>query len=263
MEGSSLEQPNASGANLRHDAGRSGFSLLFPAGQRPDAQAIEACLLAGETQGVAARIGHRPPKDSSWLELIASGLTFDISGLAPGPGCPTAPAQQLYGFAESGMAEGLEAIVLEPGGHIVSEYALQPVVRTLAGLAANFALHLPVEAIVWQPAATAMEPRYFARIILNWLGGGAFPALGLTALVQASDGSVASRGLSHFIGQDLQIEGAAGESSADAIKLAIRVVDYLIRSGPLVHPREIDTGTAILQAEPSQFAKMVWVWREP
>ncbi|WP_260923592.1 hypothetical protein [Novosphingobium sp. 9] len=71
-------------------------------------------------------------------------------------------------------------------------------------------MRLPVVAVGWGPAETLMDPSYFARIVMNWLGGGAFPVLGLTAIAVASDGSVASRGLAHFTGQELQLQGREG-----------------------------------------------------
>ncbi|MFD2136398.1 hypothetical protein ACFSLT_16960 [Novosphingobium resinovorum] len=106
----------------------------------------------------------------------------------------------------------------------------------MMGLAANLALELPVRAVGWAPAQTWMEPRYFCRSVLNWLGGGAFPALGLTALLQAEDGSLASRGLAHFTGQEVQLEGRRGEAAADTVKLAVRVIDQLVRRGASWNP---------------------------
>lgn len=244
-----------------------GLALLFHAGERPDADAIAQALEAGQAAGPAARVSHRPQDDAGWLELLASGLTFDLRGLAPAAAVamaalPEGPHRR-FGFAAgSAPAAAHEAIELVPANHILAGAGLQPVVRTLVGLAANLVLHLPVIAVHWQPADTLIEPRYFARLVLGWLGGGAFPALGLTALEPASDGSIATRGLAHFTGQEMQLEGRVGESPADTAKLAIRVIDHLVSQGRLAAPQRIGTGPDALLAEPSQVGRLVLVWRE-
>ena len=108
-----------------------------------------------------------------------------------------------------------------------------------------------------------MEPGYFARIALNWLSGGAFPALGLAAVDQSEDGSVISYGLSYFIGQEVQVEPLKGESPADTVKLAVRLIDYFVRYGPIEKPQQLEgpTGEKLL-AEPAGSGGLVWIWRD-
>lgn len=262
MEGTILDGSAVPRAKRPVDSQAAGLSLLFPAGSRPDVLMLKTCLSTLDGGPVGASVGYQPDPQEGWVELIASGLTFDICGLAPAEGQEYARPSISYGFSAQGVAERLEGVELFPGGHIAAGAGLAPVVRTLIGLAANLALQLPVSAIAWHPAGTLIEPAYFARITMNWLAGGAFPALGLTALVQGQDGSIASRGLAHFIGQEVQVEGRAGETPADATKLAVRVIDYLVRSGPLKNICKIDTGAGTVRAEPSQFAGQIWVWRD-
>ncbi|TCM40796.1 hypothetical protein EDF59_104277 [Novosphingobium sp. ST904] len=246
---------------LRENAPRNGVSLLFPAGLRPSADRIADLLETAESGGVAARVSFRPPPDEGWLELLSSGLTFDLLGLSPAGAAAAVEAPHSYGFDDIQAPCALEAVDLVPGGHIAGGAGLLPVVRTQVGIAAALALELPVAAVAWQSAGTLMEPRYFARVVMNWLAGGAFPALGLTALAAGSDGSIATKGLSRFIGQEMQLEARDGEPPADAIKLAIRVVDYLVRNGRLTEPREIEAPGGNLLAEPSQVGRQIWVWR--
>lgn len=251
---------------LQGDTRRAGLSLLFPTGTRPTVQDIVRLFETSAASGLAARISHIPQSEQGWVEILASGLTFDLRGLAPGQ--PASPAQGdeprfRYGFEGALDADELEAIELVPSGHIAAGAGLLPVLRTMAGLAANLALHLPVAAVAWHSAQTLMEPRYFSRIVLNWLSGGAFPALGLTALVPAGDGSIASSGLAHFTGQEMQLEGRADEPQADTVKLAIRLIDYLVREGRLDAPHTIEAGDTTLLAEPSQVGRLVLVWRTP
>lgn len=236
--------------------------LLFPAGGRPTADAV-AQLLASTEAGIRARVSHRPDPEEGWLELLTTGLTFDLRGLAPAASAESEAVRHAYGFdGPSPDGASLEAIELVASGHVAAGAGLPPVVRAMAGLAANLVLHLSASAVVWQPAQTLMEPRYFSRIILNWLSGGAFPALGLTALVPGDDGSVATVGLSHFIGQEMQLEGREGEPQADAVKLAIRLVDHLVRGGPPTGPVTIELQEGALLAEPSRAGKRVWIWRK-
>ncbi len=242
---------------VRHSEG--GVSLLFEAGCRPSADDMARLFDGG---GSTARISHRPRQDEGWLELLSSGLTFDLSGLKPGAGSPVPAPQHVYGFEQSAPRfQALEAVEIAPGRHIAAGRAMLPVVRTLAGLAAGLALQAPVVAVAWHSAGTAMAPAYFARIVMNWLGGGAFPALGLAALVPAPDGSVASQGLAAFTGQEFQLEAAQGEARAETIKLAIRVADFLVRHGAMTRSGPIEGGNGLF-AEPSQVGNLVWIWRQ-
>lgn len=252
----SLEIPSSEGPSRLSDGG---VSLLFEMGSRPTADDIAGVLESG---GVLARISHRPKNDEGWLELLSSGLTFDMSGLAPQARSSSLPVRHVYGFEQPvpDFAR-LEGVEIAPGRHIAAGRAMLPVVRTLAGLAAGMALQLPVAAVVWHSAGTVMAPAYFARIVMNWLGGGAFPALGLAALVPAPDGSVASQGLAAFTGQEFQLEAQSGEARAETIKLAIRVADYLVRHGVVMRPGLIEGGGGLF-AEPSQVGNLVWIWRQ-
>jgi hypothetical protein len=238
-----------------------GVSLFFRPGERPTAAAIAALLDASNGE-IMARVTHRPADDEGWLELLASGLTFELTGLEPADAAAGGDTVQIHGFDRAPLMTELEAIHLLPGRHIAGGAGLPPVIRTQAGLAASLALKLPVAAVGWQSAQTVMEPRYFAQIVVNWLAGGTFPALGLTALLRGEDGSIATRGLSRFSGCEMQLEGAAGEPPSETLKLAIRIVDYLVRQGSITEPREIDTPKGRLLLEPSRAGRQLWVWRQ-
>lgn len=255
-----MRQPDAVRRAQRVDMPAAGFSLLFDAGARPQVSDV-ARLLSNVESGIAARVSHRPAPEEGWAEILMNGLTFDLRGLSPAVSAGVATALHYYGVEDGGEAQVLEPVELVPAEHVAAAGTLQPVIRALAGLAANLVLHLPVKAVVWHPARTFMEPRYFSRIVLNWLSGGAFPALGLTALVPGEGGGVSSNGLAHFIGQEMQLEKREGEDSAEAVKLAIRLVDHLVGNGPLKAPRRIKAGREVLLAEPSHSGKYVWVSR--
>ena len=149
-------------------------------------------------------ISFRPPEPEGWVELLASGLTFELHGLAPAPALSVEDPAHRFGLPEPLAATGLEAMTLIPGGHIASGASMAPVVRTIVALAVNLGLSLPVAAVCWRPVGSWMQPAYFARVVVNWLSGGPFPALGLTAIAPLADGGVESVGLAYFSGQEIR-----------------------------------------------------------
>lgn len=253
---------SATGNNLQVQQPAAGLCLVFAVGERPAADDIERLLAApadpAMQPAIGAQVSLRPADSADWLELLASGLAFDLTGLAPGAADALPEAAHLFGITRPRATSPAEAITLAPGPHIAGGSAMIPIVRVMTGLAAALALALPVRAVCWRPAGCWMEPAYFARIVDAWLAGGAFPALGLTGLERAKDGSVTSNGLAFFIGQELRVEARAGESAADTAKLAARVIDELIRHGPLDEDEELvgRDGEALL-AQPSQDGRLV------
>lgn len=202
-----------------------------------------------------------PEKDEGWLEIIAFGLTFDLVGLSPGPAEMFPEIRHRYGLGE-GFGGAIEAISLRPGQHLGDDANLLPVVRVMTGVAAALLGLAEVRAVVWHPAATALEPTLFATAIDAWLAGGAFPALGLTALVRDPDGAVRSDGLSFFTGQELRVEPTCGKTPGDSGKIAIRLVHRLVGGEPVLSRQELaGPGGERLIAEPREGGRVVRVWR--
>lgn len=197
---------------------------------RPDADAV-AAIAAASGQAVPFSISHRPHDHPYWVELLALGLTFDLRGLAPGVGAQVVPPAHAFGLPLE-QAQGLEAVVLRPGPHLASAGALLPIVRTMAALACELSSLPGLCGVGWEPAGTIMSPEYFRRTAGAWLEGGAFPALGLTALTRTREGDMRSVGLSVFTGNELAVEPAPGDSPADLARLAVRVIHHLVQNGP-------------------------------
>lgn len=240
-----------------------GLALLYAPGDRPTSRAIDELVGNAGMHTAAASISHRAPDGDGWLELVAGGLTFDLRGLAPAAPVQVPAVSHAYGFGEDAPDPATcESVDLVASEHIAAGGAQPAVVRRMVGLAADLALQTGALGLAWRPAQTLMEPRYFARIVLAWLGGGGFPALGLTAIDPAADGSVLTAGLGWFIGSEMQLEGRAGESRAQTFKLAVRLVDLLVRTGGLDAPLEIPADGETLVAEPSRVGGRVMVWRE-
>lgn len=241
-------------------SGSAALALLFPAGSRPTVADIVA-LLDTPDRGIAASIGHRRDRDAGSMEVIVNGLAFELSGLAPADPVESTGSSHAFGFAGAIPRAGIEAIQLAVSGHVLAGMRLAPVQRGILHLAANLSLRLHPVAVIWHPASTMLEPRHFARIVYDWLAGGGFPALGLAVLVVDSDGSIASRGLEFFTGQEIRMEGRAYDAPGEAMGLATRAIDWLVRHGTLEETCVMPGGPEILLAEPSLTGRHVWVWR--
>lgn len=232
------------------------FTLLFRRGERPDAAAMVRCLARAREAGFRVRASEEAELSEGLLEVTAAGLTFDLGGLAPGAALPAFQPLQWLGFEGSPDRSLIERVEVRAGNHIRAGASLHPVMKVMTSLVAALALDLPVRAVGWGPSGILMEPGYFCRMVLGWLGGGLFPARGLVALVPAPDGGLTSRGLSAFIGQEIQMEGA----SADSVQVAQLVIDDLVKRGGMNAPGSLSVGARKFLVEPSRFGKRLHIW---
>jgi hypothetical protein len=86
-------------------------------------------------------------------------------------------------------------------------------------------------ALVWRAAGSWIEPGLFANAAGQWLAGGAYPALCLTALVPVAGGGLRTRGLALGTGRELAIGPATSSSDADRARLAVRAIHVLAEGG--------------------------------
>lgn len=205
------------------------LALVYAPGTRPGIAALEA-LSSQEGLRVPFRISHVGEDPALWAELLASGLTFDCRGLGPGEGMAHPGAGSLLGLHEPPSGE---VVTLEPAPHLAEGRGLLPVVRALAGLGAELGRLPGLAGAFWQPARSWMAPKYFCGIIDDWLSGGAFPALGLTALQRTADGGMVSVGLDFLIGQELHFEPNRKLFPAAIARIAVRLIHELVESGAL------------------------------
>ena len=235
--------------------------LLFARGERPDLREIEALSIAHGQFAVTLE-NDGPDEESCWAELLANGLTFDLAGLAPGQPAATVPTGHMFGLPADFSPGALEGLTLSPGPHLVSGGPMIPVLRCLAWLAAELAGLERLQAIAWRPARTVCGPAYFREAIMRWISGGAFPGLGLTALVPQADGAIESEGLALFTGQELRLEPDPGADQQQAVKVALRLLHWLVENGRVDHTMSL-TGPSgeTLLLEPRAEAGMVNVWR--
>ena len=234
--------------------------LLFLADGRPDAPAIRA--LAKENGQFSISIDPEDDGPTNWLELLANGLTFDVSGLSPGPAESVSTSGQRFGLDRDFSAEGLESIAITPGPHLVGGGAMVPIVRCMAWLAAQLVELPSVQAVVWSPANTTCSPEYFRESVMRWISGGPFPGLGLTGLVPQADGSLLSEGLALFTGQELRVAADLAQDRSEGAKIALRMIHWLVENGR-VRERLSLTGPSgeTLLLEPDDNLGIVKVWR--
>lgn len=206
--------------------------------------------------------GAEAPADC-WLELLVSGLTFDLTGLAGGKPAPLPARAHLYGVAPSVADAPLEAITLMPGPHLAGGGSMLPVVRMLAWLAANLARLPGTRAVVWHPARCWSGPQHFRDVVLRWIEGGVFPGFGLAAISPMADGGLQTEGLALFTGQELRIEPDTATDRAAAAKIALRLLHLLVENGRVDVP-ELVTGPGgeKLRLEPSANGRFVRVWKD-
>lgn len=210
------------------------LALAFASGKRPDAGALVA--LSGQG-GLATpfAVTHIAPEADSWAELLTAGLAFDCHGLMPGRFLAPEPNAALLGLAE---APSGEVIGLQPAPHLAEGGGLLPVVRALAGLGAQLCQLPGVQGVYWRPAHCWMASKYFTGVIAEWLKGGPFPGLGLTSLRHAGDGAMVSVGLDYLIGQELFFPANRKLAPAALARIAVRLVNDLVTSGPLLRDAE-------------------------
>lgn len=273
-----------------------GLSLLFAPGTRPDGAGIRALSANGGVFAVShdggttsnaetARNGAATPNGPAsgnqagqnhpsaadslgdlpempeWLELLANGLTFDITGLAPGRAAKSPECGHKFDLDPAFDPAGYEALCLCPGPHLAGGERMMPVVRAMVGLAASLCALPDLVAVAWHPARSWIGPRYFTSIIGNWLEGGVFPGLGLVGLNTVADGGMQSEGVAFFTGQELRIEPELTDDRAGAAKIAIRLIDYIVANGALDQSAEVTgPGGRLLRIEPSSNQRFIRVW---
>jgi hypothetical protein len=245
-----------SGPNL------SGFSLLFPVDGRPDCAAIARLLHSNPQAARSFSISHLPDSSEGWLELLANGLTFDLAGLAPAPARPAPPLAHSYGFAGPSSVPAGEWISIAAGQHLVGGQNLVPVVRGMAAVVLALLELSGAAAVAWGPARSVLSPDYFRRAVGAWLGGGAFPALGLTALLRDPSGAMISEGLGFFTAQELRIDPILARNPASAGKIAIRLIHSLVSGWSVSSPTEIvGPSGERLGVEPTANGRILRVWQ--
>ena len=239
-----------------------GLSLAFPAGGRPRASDVLRLSDSAPFASFPYSIGHCQSSSDGLLEVLAAGLAFDLCGLVPASPESMPDVGHCYGLPESFASDAHEVVSLHPGAHLAGGENLLPVVRAMVGVASVLTALPGAAAVIWQPARTAIGPANFTRMVAGWLAGGAFPALGLTALSPTPDGGLISEGLGFFTGQELRIEPISGMDMSGLGKIAVRLIHRMVESAKVAVPCDL-TGPhgEALRAEPIDGGHVLRVWK--
>lgn len=267
---------------LDHQArdGVHGIYLLFRDGYRPGSEDIYRFI--DQNQGISISFDpverpkirlvasdgkldreadHGTHSDSNWLELLSEGLTFDLSGLKPGPHADIPPIEHRFDFDQALTSKLDHAVNIRPGAHILEAAGTVPVLKGLLRIARDLIQHFEqVEAVVWPYSESVIGRRFFESTVTAYLEGGAFPALGLVAFHETVDGGLQSIGLSHVTGQELRVEPELVSDKLLATRLAVRLINQLVLTGALQRAEEVvaPDGRAI-RLEPSNNGRFVRV----
>ena len=116
--------------------------------------------------------------------------------------------------------------------------------------------------VAWHPARALCEADYFRHSVTRWIDGGAFPGLGLTALVPCEDGGLVTEGLSLFTGQELRMRPELVSDNAEASKIALRLLNWLVENGRITESFDFAGPSGeTLRLEPVDNFGLVEVWR--
>ncbi len=245
--------PTAQTSQVKASRSPQGLYLLFSPGARPQRSRVLAAI---ETHDFVS-VSHDPassaadPEQSAegregyagqWLELMISGLTFDLLGLAPAPSVKPPEVAHRMALDVDCNPDEKEAMALVPGPHLADAANSLPIVRAMLDIGCKLARALEdVEAICWSPSRSAMSTGLLCRSVDAWLGGGPFPALGITAFSQGEDGCLVSEGLAFFVGQELRFHPSLAEDRLAATRLGLRLVDEIVGTGRVEGQREFVT----------------------
>lgn len=216
----------------------------------PDGVPSLASIRSALSPALRFSISNAPDESEGWVELLREGLTFDLRGLAGGPPCAFPNIGGSLGIGEAEV-RALTPLLLAPGPHLAGAGRLLPVIRGAVGLLVDLARISDAAAISWLPSRSALAPALFERAVQPWLDGGPFPALALTALHREDGGGVRSEGLKFLMGQEFLLEPKPGSTGDHTLRVAVRLVDWLVAHGPVTAPVEAilaGTGAVLLEA---------------
>lgn len=196
------------------------------------------------------------------MELLRDGLTFDCSGLAPGPAATLPSVNQWLGVAEHQRPDRLRCVGLSLGPHLRAGQASPSILRSLLELARDMADGFSdCRGLCWVASGTVIDPAAFADLLNHWRASGSFPVQLVASLKDGLAGGVESRGMAYFTGQELRLEPGAAPDQEQSAALALRLASQLIHRGRLDAPEQAMSphGTP-LRLEPSPNGRFVRVW---
>ncbi len=239
-----------------------GWEVLYSHGQMPSLDTINAAL---DELGTAGRAGvpigceriADPATGNPMFTCTIAEVKFEIAPLSYRTQEQYAVIEHLFGLEKPPPAVRNGLSVVPAPARSTGVDALS-VTKYGSMLVHNILRIEDAAAVVWCPIGSAMEARYFAQIVEDWVEGGTFPSLGLTAFREAPDGGLHSHGLALFTGQELRLPPAIARQGSKALSLGARLIDRLVEDEPVRAPLEIeDDNGRMLALVPSSNARFV------
>ena len=214
--------------------------MLFARGDRPDRAALADFVALDIALHSCEPTATTDTPVSGTLKLVRDGLPIILGGLDDGAPGSFPSIEHRFDLETVPSADRYERLQLtvEPG--LPTGDNRIEILRALIGLARDLAAHFEnCAAIAWPPARSAISRKYFESTASAWIEGGPFPALGLTAFEQASDGAIHSIGLDFWIGRELLIDAALVKERTAAIRFGARLVSQLVVLGGITESERV------------------------
>ncbi|NNC59066.1 MAG: hypothetical protein HKO05_03635 [Erythrobacter sp.] len=220
--------------------------------------AIEGLNLVRDTPSEIAS------EETLWVELQRDGLTYDCSGLTPGPANAMPDITRWLGSQPEGSLIPGSHIGLGLGPHIRAGQALLPILRGLLKVAVDLAGSFEdCAGVCWLASRMAADPKSLESMIAGGNGTGPLPISWLMATHDTAEGHVVTEGLAYFSGQELRIRSGIAQDTSEAALLALRLANQVIHMGGL-EGSERFTGPdgLVLTLEPSGDGGLIDVRRD-
>lgn len=212
------------------------YTLWFRGG-RPDSAVIDALFAR---LGDDISLSHSPANGTAASLLVTSGdYAFEILGLAQDSTSGTPEPGVRFDLSED-WRSGTEPVVLAPQSALAEGDEPLAVIRSASRIALALVSAGDCVGIGWAAAGSVMSAAFFDRVVGEWLSGGPFPALGLTAIVMEADEALVSRGLMPICGQEVCVPTGAELAPAQRARVAIRMIDYMAAHGPILEEGEVE-----------------------
>lgn len=121
--------------------------------------------------------------------------------------------------------------------------------QQLCAMAAMLAARIDLCALYWSPAALWSSPTDLAAAVIAVERSGVPPVLHIIAFIDGGEGAVdgavapgslSTRGLAWFAGQELQLAGPRDMTRAELMRRAARIAVHAMVHGPFVEPQRAD-----------------------
>lgn len=199
--------------------------------------------LLGDAFRLQADAAHLPVRLGSTVAALTTG--GQAAALLADALDGAEPAWSGVDGADANAGGAVLALTLQSHGGNDRTAAAQQ----LCAMAAMLAARLDLRALYWSPAALWTSPADLAAAVIAMEKAGVPPVLHIIAFVDGGDaavdgpaevGSLCTRGLAWFAGQELEISGPDDMTREELMRRAARIAVHAMVHGPFVEPQRSD-----------------------